>query len=1301
MDPRDHPLTPKLLRFITSPNWGETQTVLKQCPELLTQDADDLLSGMMVQASRKGEPGTVKLFAEHRDILRRCREVGVDKAFAEVLFAALGLPPETFADFVEAKAITDRLSELQTPEALNEAIAAREELLARHSFRRDQRLYSSTLIEQADAHATRFESLRDPADLELAIKYPREALAIVPANTREWAYAHINLARAFRLRHDVSREVGDLDAAADSYQLALSMLTNPTSERATCLVGLGAVLWVRFEKTGDAGDLDTGIKTLGEGVALVPEGTFEWARGMNNLGLALLSRFRLRGELADVDMAATAHANAVAAVGEVAPQSGLYTGNYATALVFRFQATGRADDLHEAFAALEVALAATPVGSFHWARWQNTLGLAHNRRFEVTGDMADLDNALAAYRRALAVSGEDSPNVIIYRANLQEALRAKAKITGDVGELDEAVETLRKTLERAPDGSLFRAGMESALASALRARFDATGRAEDLQSAVEILRGHVTEVAPNTPVWAERQATLARALIGRFEALGAADDIETAIALLRQAAAAVPELNHLRASFESNLGIALWLSHQVTLNPADLNGAVEALRRALSLLRHSNTLEQARMLGNLGIVLGQRFTVAGDEADLNEAADALRQALSVSHEGTIEQARWRSIYGEVLMHGYRRLGRTADLEKAVNVLGQAVAAGRDGSLYKAIWQSSYGQALTARFVAFGRREDALAAFEAFEPVMRVLDPELSPRFTLDAAKAYGGLLFAHSHWQEAARVCELGARSLSSLYRAQLRENSREAWLTQSGEVSALAAYSLARVGRLREAVAVIEAGRARALSESLARDRTDLDEIRQSDPEAYAAYRQALARLRLLEAEGRQFLPADGADEGLTSETLRANLRQARDAMNESIERIRRVPGHADFLSESDWGDVARAVESGKPLVYLLSTVAGSLALLLTRAPASTGDGVSVEPVWFDNFTEVDLREAVDTWLDSYVAWKGNREQRAQWMETIERVTGILGQRLMKHLTERLRESGSAEAVLVACGLWPLLPLHSAWTEDMGDGRAYALDQVAFSYTPSARALTYAHALAGAAGDAQSLLIVEDPAPVTAAQLPSLRLGLESVASLFAEPEHLAREEATLARVTQGLGCARVVHFACHGAHDWETPLGSGLLMANDEMLTVGRLFDLRIGGARLATLAACETGIVGTRLPDEAVALPSALMQSGFAGAAASLWAVTDVSTALLMESFYKLWREGGLPPPLALREAQRRLRDASASDLARRFRDEIDRPASPGGLPLAWATRAWRWLEGFQPYERPFAHPFYWAAFGYTGV
>ena len=117
---------------------------------------------------------------------------------------------------------------------------------------------------------------------------------------------------------------------------------------------------------------------------------------------------------------------------------------------------------------------------------------------------------------------------------------------------------------------------------------------------------------------------------------------------------------------------------------------------------------------------------------------------------------------------------------------------------------------------------------------------------------------------------------------------------------------------------------------------------------------------------------------------------------------------------------------------------------------------------------------------------------------------------------------------------------------------------------------------------------------------------------------------------------------------------------MANDEILTIKDLFELHLAGARLATLSACETGVPGTKLPDEVVSLPSAFIRAGFAGAIGSLWTVSDKSTAQLMTSFYQLWREKGMPPVQALAEAQKELRG-----------------------------------------EERFRHPFYWAAFYMTGV
>ncbi|OUC04903.1 hypothetical protein RY27_30535 [Litorilinea aerophila] len=122
---------------------------------------------------------------------------------------------------------------------------------------------------------------------------------------------------------------------------------------------------------------------------------------------------------------------------------------------------------------------------------------------------------------------------------------------------------------------------------------------------------------------------------------------------------------------------------------------------------------------------------------------------------------------------------------------------------------------------------------------------------------------------------------------------------------------------------------------------------------------------------------------------------------------------------------------------------------------------------------------------------------------------------------------------------------------------------------------------------------------------------------------------------------------------------MAGGLLLAHDRVLSVADWQELAVQ-MRLAVLSACETGVPGLELPDEVIGLPAALLQAGCAGVVTSLWSVLAVSTARLMAHFYQAWQREGLSLPQALRRAQMRLRD-----------------------------------------EDGYAHPFFWAAFTYTGV
>jgi CHAT domain-containing protein len=159
---------------------------------------------------------------------------------------------------------------------------------------------------------------------------------------------------------------------------------------------------------------------------------------------------------------------------------------------------------------------------------------------------------------------------------------------------------------------------------------------------------------------------------------------------------------------------------------------------------------------------------------------------------------------------------------------------------------------------------------------------------------------------------------------------------------------------------------------------------------------------------------------------------------------------------------------------------------------------------------------------------------------------------------------------------------------------------------------------------------------------------------------------------------------------------------MAHDESLPVANLLGLRLDGARLAALSACETAIVGSRLPDEVVSLSSALLQAGFAGVIASMWSVSDLFTALLMPRIYQLWIQDGVSPHQALRQAVKWLREQTAADLAKSFEAARARAANVDSKDYEQASEAWQhFAYDYAPEDRPYAHGVFWAAFAYTGA
>jgi len=128
-------------------------------------------------------------------------------------------------------------------------------------------------------------------------------------------------------------------------------------------------------------------------------------------------------------------------------------------------------------------------------------------------------------------------------------------------------------------------------------------------------------------------------------------------------------------------------------------------------------------------------------------------------------------------------------------------------------------------------------------------------------------------------------------------------------------------------------------------------------------------------------------------------------------------------------------------------------------------------------------------------------------------------------------------------------------------------------------------------------------------------------------------------------------VHFACHARADNVDPLGSGLLLApagsDAGLLTAAEVVSRWRLQADVVMLSACETAVGRVYQYEGMFGLARAFLFAGARSVGASLWQVSDASTARLMGAFYRDYARG-IPKVEALRRAQLELlRDKRYAD------------------------------------------------------
>jgi CHAT domain-containing protein len=803
---------------------------------------------------------------------------------------------------------------------------------------------------------------------------------------------------------------------------------------------------------------------------------------------------------------------------------------------------------------------------------------------------------------------------------------------------------------------------------------------DDLEQAIALSQAAVDQAPDGFPGRPSLLHNLGTSLRDWYTRTGDLDALEQAIDAHEEAVATTRSGSPARWLHLSGLGIALFDRYRRTGNRNDLDRCISTQQEALAGVPTGSTVRYT-CLNTLGNALRFRAVRTNSLEDLLSSIEVLEEAVATSPPNS-------SLVPVILSNLGLSRGQLADVTRDQSDLDAAIDIQRRAddrtpatAIFRSMNLSVLATSLRARYTRNGDPHDLQAAIAAFRESCNVGLASHTEQ-VLTTAQIWGAWAVARRSWIEAAEAYEFALQATRDLFEAQLVRRHKETWLEVTRGLHSRAAYATAMAGDAETATLALERGRAMLLSEALERDHADLQRLASLGHQDLAD-RYWLAADRVAELSR----PPDATAVAPNPDTERlegqrvAALRVTRADLGHAIASIREVPSYERFLAAPVFSDVQASATTG-PVVYLASTEAGGLALVVN----DVGDG-DVRVVWLPALTE----EAVRIRSEAFRQAHDRRHQDSgAWLDTIDQVTRWLADAAMTPVLDAL--GPTERATLIPAGLLGLLPLHAAWTPDPSrpTGRRYALDQVLLTYAPNARASQAAQQLATRVG-AGGILAVNDPRPVRAAPLPGAVREIQAALAAFPRSTHLSGEKATKATVLAAVGDHPVLHFACHGYADAMQPLESSLLLAHDEQLRLRDIMDRHVTNARLAVLSACETAIAGSDLPDEVVNLPTGFLQTGMAGVIGSLWSVADISTSLLMVRFYQLWRQNGLAPAEALRRAQQWIRDSTNGEKQAAFPD-IPALAGPTGSAV---------MRAFWADARASDHPYYWAAFTYTGA
>jgi CHAT domain-containing protein/tetratricopeptide (TPR) repeat protein len=746
----------------------------------------------------------------------------------------------------------------------------------------------------------------------------------------------------------------------------------------------------------------------------------------------------------------------------------------------------------------------------------------------------------------------------------------------------------------------------------------------------------------------------------------------------------------------------------------NLEDAIAAYNTALRVRTRETLPKQwADTKNNLGNTYQKR--ICGDrEENLEDAIVAYKCALQVRTREALPQD-W-AITQNNLGNAYcKRIrdDRTHNLDNAIAACKSALQVWTREVFPQdwAITQNNLGMVYSHQ----GRVDEAIACFRS---TLEIQKPATLTIECFTSGKNLGETAFIARRWKEAVEGYSVAIEAVETSRSWTTSESRRQEILAEAIDVYENMVQACINDGQLEKAIEYAERSRSKRLVDLMASN--DLYQAGEIPPGVKELLQQYDALQNRIDQERSQ--NNSGNNRELMRVGTTTQSRAAFQAYNEAIasleaekqqiwERIRSedpVLAGEIQVSAPDFSAMQKLIDQPTTAILSFYTTSNDTYIFVLRQNQITlhtcrGQGTETLQSWiFQN------------WLKPYI------EDGKTWKSQIGVFLSELAQRLQINDLISQHLGDITELILV-----PHLALHQIPLAALPIGNGeYLGDKFLIRYTPSCQVLEFCKER-GEVAAPLTYGIIEDATE----DLPFASFEGEQIAQLYNIPESdrlKGRSQCTKSNYRQLASRIQGLHSCHHAQSRLDEPLESILQLAG-ETITLGELLTpgWRLRNLSDVFLSCCETGLgVPESLTDDILTLSTGFLCAGARNVVSSLWSVDDIATALF-SIFYYQHRYQGKSRPEALRQAQIELRQLNKEELLNREDiKELSRQAEAGEkkamrqrkqyLPGSMERLKWereyskyakvtKQIHGVKNYsnEKPFSHPWYWAAFTCSGL